>query len=70
MPPAWDEARIVELADLEAERVTHAHESHAQLVRRLQSERPLSPHQLRLERARFTARQVKLAVEAARKEAS
>lgn len=36
------------LRDLEAERVTHSGESHRELVRRLERERPLSPWQKRV----------------------
>lgn len=56
MPSTWEESRRRELADLEAERVTHTGESHQELVRRLQGERPLSPYQLRLERERLKRR--------------
>lgn len=39
------------LENLEAERVTHSHESLAQVKRRLERERPLSPYQIWYQKA-------------------
>jgi hypothetical protein len=51
MPSLWDVERNRLVEELEAERVTHSHESLAQVKRRLERERPLSPYQIWYQKA-------------------